>query len=794
MNTYLGQKGYTILKTELTASELQKVKTDLTIRPHVPGAPVQETATFPAYRESSNKIYVPHYYGVEQFGPPKEYKISEGQDIQLEFMGQMRDQQVIAVNTYIDHVRKAQYGGGLLELPCGAGKCLAKDTPILMYDGDIKCVQDIRVGDLLMGDDSTPRTVLSLARGKETMYKIKMNDFQEHYVCNESHILSLYHEEKKKIVDISVKNYLALSPKAQEKLFGYKASVEFPLEEAPEHFMNSFLFGYWIFHTREENKSETNDQGNTNDQGINNDSNNTGASMSTIDSNNNTKGYQREKEVPKRIPKMYKCSSRENRRAFIGGILTATSRVVHENEELINDILFIYRSLGFACYKRMVLGEDGVTQYEIINLTSLTTNITVEKLQVDDYYGFEINGNRRFVMGDFTVTHNTVNALKIISLLQKKTFIIVHKEFLMNQWIERIQQFLPTATIGKIQGQIVDVDGKDIVIGMLQSLSMKEYPVSLFESFGLTIIDEVHHISSQVFSNSLFKLVTKYMLGLSATMTRKDGTTKVFKMFLGDVVYKGQRDEVRAVTVRAIDYYVNDYEFNHEALDQRGKPAYSTMISKLCEYNRRTEFILLVLVDMLRENPNQQIMFLAHNKNVLTYLYDAIKHKDIATVGYYIGGMKESALKETESKKVVIATYSMAAEALDIKTLSTLIMVTPKTDIEQSVGRILREKHSQPIVVDIIDSHSLFQRQWEKRRAFYMRENYKIVYTTSVLYQKQRENQNNSSNEGLWETICEPGVKRSKLCKRERENEKERKNNEDSLSGTCFLPFNKILK
>jgi superfamily II DNA or RNA helicase len=158
------------------------------------------------------------------------------------------------------------------------------------------------------------------------------------------------------------------------------------------------------------------------------------------------------------------------------------------------------------------------------------------------------------------------------------------------------------------------------------------------------------------------------------------------------------------------------------------------MISKLCEYNRRSEFILKVLSDMLNENPNQQVMILAHNKNLLKYLHDAVAHRNIATVGYYVGGMKESALKETESKKVVIATYAMAAEALDIKTLTTLIMATPKTDIEQSVGRILREKHSSPVVVDIVDSHDLFKNQWRKRKTFYKKENYKIIYTTSINY------------------------------------------------------------
>jgi superfamily II DNA or RNA helicase len=313
--------------------------------------------------------------------------------------------------------------------------------------------------------------------------------------------------------------------------------------------------------------------------------------------------------------------------------------------------------------------------------------------------------------------------------LKKKTFIIVHKEFLLNQWVERIEQFLPGAKIGRIQGQIIDVDGKDIVIGMLQSLSMKEYPQSVFESFGLTIIDEVHHISSQVFSCALFKIVTKYMLGLSATMNRKDGTTEVFKMFLGDVVYKSVRENDFNVIVRGVFYVTEDADFNEVVYDFRGQVQYSTMITKLCGFNRRSEFILNIVRDLLAEtwNQNQQIMILAHNKSLLVYLYEAIEHHNIATVGYYIGGMKEAALKLSETKQVIIATYSMAAEALDIKTLTTLIMATPKTDIEQAVGRILREKTGNKMIVDIIDSHVPFKNQWNKRRAFYRKQNYKII-------------------------------------------------------------------
>jgi superfamily II DNA or RNA helicase len=182
---------------------------------------------------------------------------------------------------------------------------------------------------------------------------------------------------------------------------------------------------------------------------------------------------------------------------------------------------------------------------------------------------------------------------------------------------------------------------------------------------------------------------------------------------------------------------------------------------------------------MLQENPNQQIMILAHNKNILKYLYDAITHKNIATVGYYVGGMKESALKATESKKIVIATYSMAAEALDIKSLTTLIMATPKTDIQQSVGRILREKHSQPVVVDIIDSHDTFKKQWQKRKVFYKKENYKIIHTKCNNYNPDTSN---------WTVLYSPTQNINKI---ENSDNSDEETNDSNLSSKCLLKFNK---
>ena len=365
----------------------------------------------------------------------------------------------------------------------------------------------------------------------------------------------------------------------------------------------------------------------------------------------------------------------------------------------------------------------------------------------------------------------TVDACKIISERKKKTLVIVHKEFLMNQWIERIGQFLPTARVGKIQGQIVDIENKDIVIGMLQSLSMKEYPDDMFSSFGLTIVDECHHISSEVFSRSLQKIITFYTLGLSATMQRKDGLTKVFKMFLGDIIYKKKRANDDMVLVKGIQYITKDEEFNKVVYDYRGNPAFSTMISKLCAYNRRSEFIIKVLQKELLIKPDQQVMILAHNRCLLTYLHDAIKHRNIGSVGYYVGGMKESNLKTSESCKIVIATYSMAAEALDIKTLTTLILATPKTDIVQAVGRILRVKHERPLVIDIIYSHDLFANQWQKRRKYYISNKYKVIHTDSNLYEYDK-----------WNTLYEPGKKDNEYMKKMK-----KADDTEQMKGVCLI-------
>ena len=362
----------------------------------------------------------------------------------------------------------------------------------------------------------------------------------------------------------------------------------------------------------------------------------------------------------------------------------------------------------------------------------------------------------------WTGAGKTVLALKILQVLKKKTILFVHKSFLKDQWIERIEQYLPDAKIGIIQGPIIDIENKDIVIAMIQSISMKSYPDSLFDDFGLSIYDECHHISSEIFSNCLRKCTTLYSLGLSATMNRKDGLTHVFKMYLGDICNKDSKQEQPKddVLVKAIDFdVIDDDEYNEIEYDFRGTVKYTTMVSKISNYSFRSDFIVNVIENELKINKNQQFIVLAQTKNLLNYLFKAIKFKEISSVGYYVGGMKQHELKESESKQVILATYSMAAEGLDIKSLTTLLLASPKSDIVQSVGRILREKHSKPLIIDIIDKHSPFINQFQKRKSFYNQKEYKIIRTNKERYLNYIKTVNNAiKNNETFEDVLDKSI------------------------------------
>jgi hypothetical protein len=159
-------------------------------------------------------------------------------------------------------------------------------------------------------------------------------------------------------------------------------------------------------------------------------------------------------------------------------------------------------------------------------------------------------------------------------------------------------------------------------------------------------------------------------------------------------------------------------------------------------------------------------------------------HRGFATVGYYVGGMKQKDLQTTEEKQIVLATYAMAAEALDIKTLSTLVMITPKTDITQSVGRILRAKHENPVIVDIVDSHDLFKKQWVQRRRFYKKCNYRIREIDSATYRGMNLDW---QTDKTWKLVFEPTNKTAAVCQGSSDEDNDTNQKSSNQSFKCLI-------
>jgi DNA polymerase III delta prime subunit len=270
--------------------------------------------------------------------------------------------------------------------PPGGGKCHSINTPILMFDGSIKMVQDIAVGDIVMGDDSTARHVLSLGQGQDQMYDVVLGD-GDSYGVNSDHILCLYDKASEEIVEITVKEYLALSKDSQNQLLSIRTGVDFSGRVNPEYISNPYKFGY------------------------------------NLDPNNSLE-Y---------IPDDYKLNTKHVRSRLIQGFMDKHA-VVYYNKAIVSsripyctlhqlpdrlatDVIFILRSLN---YDLEIRPDEGGSIDIFLPQETCYIPFEIVPTRVDTYYGFTLDGNHRYVLGNFIVTHNTTTIINLINEYQSK--------------------------------------------------------------------------------------------------------------------------------------------------------------------------------------------------------------------------------------------------------------------------------------------------------------------------------------------------------------------------------------
>lgn len=372
----------------------------------------------------------------------------------------------------------------------------------------------------------------------------------------------------------------------------------------------------------------------------------------------------------------------------------------------------------------------------------------------------------------------TFMAIQIASLLRKKFLIVVDKEFLLQQWSNELKSLMPGIRIGTIQGDLKEIhsvvvaeptiaelkvklkelgqpvggtkavlleryyavcpkveEQYDCSIAMIQTLVSRDFAKDDFSSFGFTIFDECHHLGAAHFSRALLKVQTKQMLGLSATPTRDDGLSKVFEWFIGPPVYWEKiREADPDVIVRRVSFTCDKESYTKVPTDYMGMPVLARLLTQIVECEERNLVIDRILVDLLKEPLRKTLVLgdrIEHLRRIEANLPKGTK------VSYYIGGMKEDEREEgARTSQILLGSYAMASEAMNIKTLNTMIMITPRKKIEQSTGRILRvqkdKRDVQPLIIDIVDSHNVYQGQWLKRRVYYKKCAYKIEYEKAV--------------------------------------------------------------
>lgn len=442
----------------------------------------------------------------------------------------------------------------------------------------------------------------------------------------------------------------------------------------------------------------------------------------------------------------------ENAVAFLKNVLTVSPKI---NPSTMN------KQTSFCVYreseeKLYIPKFYGLQNYGIPSINKINDGLTVTRL---DFNG-EIREKQKEPVRCFLEAINdpkklggiislpcgygkTIIALYLASVIKKKTLVVCHKDFLGNQWKDRIAEFLPNAKIGLIKQSKIDIDDKDIVIASLQSIAMRDYDNSIFKDFGFVIFDEAHHLSAEVFSQCLPKTTCKRMLGLSATLKRKDGLTKVFEWYLGEAVYEVKRDDndLKVIIKR---YYDPCEEYSkEERMGWSGKLNFAKMINNICDFPPRNYMIADLIKDILKNEPQRQILVLSERRNQLTILENILKMQHITDVGFYVGGMKQLELDKSAEKQILLGTFQLAQEGMDVPTLNTLILASPVSSIEQAIGRIQRQQKSArvytPLVIDILDEFSIFEGQGKKRRAFYLKNKYDIKDKT---LEKQESSEN----------------------------------------------------
>ena len=359
-----------------------------------------------------------------------------------------------------------------------------------------------------------------------------------------------------------------------------------------------------------------------------------------------------------------------------------------------------------------------------------------QKPYIEKFLHTSAKGKTGWLLNLGTGGGKTILACRMLQELGRTALVIVPRQHLVKQWMERILEFttLRQEDIGIAQQNICEYKGKKIVVGMVHSLSKDKYTEEFKKHFGVVVFDECHVTGAQTFSETLGMFPAKYRIGLSATMERKDNLQDAYKLSIGQVLLAPEKITtlvqpkvfLRAYKAAKRHPYLSNMK---DAKARRGK-----LISELSSDLARNALIG-VYAKKFADSGRRVVVF-SDRVEQLKLLRDILTKRhgmSLAAIGLFTGSTKAGDRKVIlEHSQIILATYGVMAMGIDVPDLRAVIFATPLSDVAQSVGRILRlcEGTKDPVVLDIVDTAYADCTRWA-----YMRQKYYNDTAKAKLYE-----------------------------------------------------------
>jgi hypothetical protein len=639
----------------------------------------------------------------------------------------------------------------------GYGKCFDPETLVMTHSRSPKRVADLVVGDLLFGDDTFPREVVSLARGREEMFEVCVDetymvcpfetkstsgetkspsgersgsdpDHRPGLVvmkCNRSHILSVKEKYSGVVMDLSLEEYLAMKTSVKDTLHLFGTGC-LPQGDIP----TSILRG----------------KGRVTDPALQEKFFGMGYSLALLENLPNlvspaidaycmgVNEWARERDRTAWI----EAPSRNIRGPFPQFWIDLPVSV---SVQFVNAI----RRLGVHSFV-WGPGRDPVeSPSEIIVFFEGTIPFTVKSVGEGDYMGFTLRGsNSRFLLANGIVAHNTTIGINLACHLGLKTAVLCHLDLVNQQWVKnfskhtslRVQHLGRGGKCGKgatrgrgkegIQASGkkkpfspggLDPDADVYVMGINKASRLSRDEL---KDIGFVILDEAHISTVEAFTKSLLKFVPYYVLGLSATPERADGLHSILRMYFGSPENFIIREEVKDFTVYKVETDIKptvEYQFR----GGRNSVVWTSVINSLAYSPKRHALIADWVEWLLTDFENEKPLVLTNRIEEAQAIHSIIEERGYTSI-LIVGAKKPP--KDAPKYQVQVMGMKKGGAGYDDPTRTSVIICDDATSVKQYEGRIRKNNN---MVIDFVDCYPTLERHWGMREEWYLKRGATII-------------------------------------------------------------------